>query len=239
LAGFAGEAARIVREHRGVLVYAGGDDVLAFVPIDRCLACVLALHDAFGSALASWSTRTGTALTLSVGLAIAHFMEPLEDLLDYGRAAEKHAKRPRPEDHGQDARDSLAVHLVKRGGGPLAVRANWSTGPEKHLHELAERIAAGAVSGRVAYDMHKIADVYKSWAPGMVEGAIRRDVLSVMQGKRPRSASRMDDIANLIRARVAEAASLRALANDLLVARHIAATIGQASAAPGAGADAP
>lgn len=39
LARFAVEARKIINAHNGVLVYAGGDDVLAFVPVDKCLAC--------------------------------------------------------------------------------------------------------------------------------------------------------------------------------------------------------
>ncbi len=229
LASFAGDARRIVNVHNGVLVYAGGDDVLAFVPVDRCLACSRALHDSFGDALAIWSTRTRSDLTLSVGLAIAHFMEPLEDLLEYGRAAEKHAKRPRSEDGEQEDRNGLAVHVLKRRGGPVAVRANWSTDPEKYLQQLAEWIASRAFSGRVAYDMHKIADVYESWPAGTVKDAIQRDTFSIMKGKQPRGASRMDDIKRLIQGRVVGPDSLRSLANDLLVARQIAIALGQAS----------
>jgi CRISPR-associated protein Cmr2 len=233
LASFAADARRIIDAHNGVLVYAGGDDVLAFVPVDRCLGCARALHDRFGDALKSWSTKTRTELSLSVGLAIARFMEPLEDLLGYGRAAEKHAKRPRPEDGGQGDRNGLAVHVVTRGGDPLAVRANWSAAPDEHLNRLAELIAAEAVSGRIAYDMHKIADVYESWPKAAIKDAIQRDTLSVMQGKQPRGASRMHDIEGHIRARVTEADTLRGLANDLLVAK----AIGPASAGCAAGAD--
>ena len=46
-------------------------------------------------------------------------MENLEDLLDYGRAAEKAAKEP--------DRDGLAVHLHKRGGAPIRVRGSGAT----------------------------------------------------------------------------------------------------------------
>lgn len=229
LASFASEARQIVQGHNGVLVYAGGDDVLAFVPVDRCLPCSRALHDKFGDTLAQWSTKTKTQLTLSVGLAIAHFMEPLEDLLEYGRAAERHAKRPRSEDRAQLERDGLAVHVLKRGGGPVAVRANWSTQPEKQLQQLAEWIEFRAISGRVAYDLQKVADVYESWPAGTVKDAIQRDALSVMRGKQPRGASRMSELEGFIKARVVGADSLRGLANDLLVARQVAAALAQAS----------
>jgi CRISPR-associated protein Cmr2 len=223
LASFAGKARGIVNVHDGVLIYSGGDDVLAFVPIDRCLQCARALHDAFGDELMPWATKTGTELTLSVGLAIAHFMEPLEDLLRYGRAAEGHAKRPLSEDSRQQDRNGLAVHLVKRGGGSLGVRANWLTNPDKHLMKLTELIRRRSISRRIAYDMHKIAAVYDSWPEDSVADAIQRDALSVMQGKRPRGTSRMEDINDLIRSRVENAASLRSLANELLLANELAA----------------
>lgn len=224
LASFAAQAHGLVNTYSGVLVYAGGDDVLAFVPIDRCLECARALHDRFGGALADWSSKTG-ALTLSVGLAIAHFMEPLEDLLDYGRAAEKDAKRRRPAGSGQENRDGLAVRLVKRGGGEITVRANWSAALDEHLAHLAKMIAAKAVSNRVAYDLHEIAAVYDSWKlpEDSVKDAIRGDTLSVMQGKRPLGGSRMDEINALIQDRVIDADSLRSLANELLIAKVLAA----------------
>ena len=72
LAGFASEAREIVHEHNGVLVYAGGDDVLAFVPVDRSLDCARGLHDTFGQLLQEWGEKVGTKITLSVGVAIGH-----------------------------------------------------------------------------------------------------------------------------------------------------------------------
>jgi CRISPR-associated protein Cmr2 len=237
LAAFAGEAARIVREHQGVLVYSGGDDVLAFVAVDHCLACARELHDAFGRSLVRWSTAE-SSLTLSVGLAVAHFMEPLENLLGYGRAAEKHAKHQRPGDVGQTDRNGFAVHVLKRGGGPVAIRANWSTGsakdPAQHLQQLGEWIAAQSVPGRVAYDLCTLAKVYESWPTASVKDAIQRDVLAVMQGKQPRGTSKMQKVRDLILDRVEDANSLRGLADELLVARAIGAASGAA-----AGVDSP
>jgi CRISPR-associated protein Cmr2 len=195
------------------------------VPLDRGLACARELHGAFGAALSKWS-QTGTELTLSVGLAIAHFMEPLEDLLRYGREAEKHAKSAHLKD-SEGGRNGLAVHVHKRGGGPVAVRMNWSADAEKdpsrYLQQLVDWIAAQSVPGRVPYDLHRIAAVYESWPADSVKDAIRGDVLDVMRGKQPRGESKMDAIQNLIGVRVRDANSLRGLANELLVARAIGA----------------
>ncbi len=222
LARFAAEARAIVHTYSGVLVYSGGDDVLAFVPVDRCLQCARALHDRFGSAPPQSSSKSGQALSLSVGVAIAHFMEPLEDLLEYGRSAERHAKRPSPEDGGQQCRDGLAIHLVKRGGAPLAVRANWSENPDQRLMRLTELTGTRAISATIAYDLYQIAKMYDSWPGRSVKDAIQADVLSVLQGKKPRGASRIDELIHLVRNDVADAAALNRLAHQLVIARVLA-----------------
>ena len=91
LAQFAAQAKNCIEQARGVLVYAGGDDVLAFVPVDQCLVCARKLHDEF-SALLRLATPSNVAVSLSVGLAIGHMMEPLEDLRAYAYDSEKTAK---------------------------------------------------------------------------------------------------------------------------------------------------
>jgi len=228
LATFAERARDVVHRHQGVLVYAGGDDVLAFVPVDQCLACARALYDRFGE---TRPTGSNSMPTLSVGVAVAHFMEPLEDLLEYGRAAETHAKHPRPEDGEQDCRDALAVHVIKRGGGPLAIRANWPSDPDQRLQKLAEWIDVRAVSGRVAYDIRKVAAVYDTWPAESAQAAIQRDTIATLKGKQPVGGSRMPEVEGFIQTRVAGAESLRRLGDELLVARQIALAVGQAQLA--------
>jgi CRISPR-associated protein Cmr2 len=61
LAGFAGEARRTLNEHNGVLIYAGGDDALAFVPVDKCLRCARTVRT---------DCYVRMNLTLSVGVGI-------------------------------------------------------------------------------------------------------------------------------------------------------------------------
>src|SRR5205085_3113569 len=79
LAEFARSAKDVVEtEHHGALVYSGGDDVMALVPVDQCLACARRLHSEFEKVAPE---RGAEQPTLSVGIAIGHCMEPLEDLL--------------------------------------------------------------------------------------------------------------------------------------------------------------
>jgi len=125
LAGFASEARRIVeQQHRGSLVYAGGDDVLGFLPVPEATACASALRLAFQDIMAEACAGLPVKPTLSVGIGIGHAMEAMGDLLDLGRDAERLAKGAELREKGLD-RNALAVILDKRSGGRQTWRARW------------------------------------------------------------------------------------------------------------------
>ena len=229
LSRFAGQARDIVCKHHGVLVYAGGDDVLAFLPVDQCLPCAHALHEDFGRTMDRALANVGSKRpTLSVGIALGHFMENLEDLLDYGRAAEKAAKGP--------DRDGLAVHLHKRGGGPVRVRRQWDTRLDDTLTRYAAWFLTGAVSNRTPYELAHMADIYDGWPSGTIAKAIQGDAIRVIDRKRPTgSASAMDKIREELEGRrhIGAAGDLRGLANELLVARQFAVAFRQSGRVAG------
>jgi CRISPR-associated protein Cmr2 len=218
LAAFAADAQRIVHEYRGVLVYAGGDDVFAFVPVDRCLGCARKLHDRFGGRLEAWGRRASTKITLSVGIAIGHFMEPLEDLRQYGLDAERHAKRP--------DRDGLAVHLHKRGGGPIQVRMKWQDAPQERLENYARLFQQRAIPSRLPYELRQMATVYERWQSATVADAVRRDVLRTISAKQGNTVH-LAAVAEVVHTRVRDAGSLRDFAEELLLARQIATAFRQ------------
>ncbi len=228
LSAFVTEAGTVVREHHGVLVYSGGDDVLAFVPVDRCLACARRLHTVFGSAMDKALAGVDVSKpTLSVGLALGHFLEDLEDLLGYGRAAEKAAKKP--------DRDGLAVHLHKRGGAPVRVRKPWAEKLDE-TEKLDERLAdyarwflKGAVSSRIPYELHRLADLYDDWPVATRKDAVQRDAFRVIEKKRPsgEKTEEMQEIRDAVKGRVNGAGDLRDFAGELLIARQLAVALRQ------------
>ncbi len=120
----------IVELHGGGLVYAGGDDVMAFLPLHSALRCANELRRIFETRL---KTLFGeTAPTMSIGLGIGHFMDDLVDIRALARAAEELAKR---------SRNSLAIAVSKRSGGTLEVTGRWDeNGPDaRPLHERIDR----------------------------------------------------------------------------------------------------
>jgi CRISPR-associated protein Cmr2 len=219
LAEFANGAREIVAKCNGVLVYAGGDDVLAFLPVDQCLCCARELHDDFGTRLDKHGKPT-----LSVGVAIGHFMENLEDLLEYGRAAEKDAKKP--------DRDGLAVHLHKRGGAPIRVRARWGDRPDERLKHFAKLMNDGIIPTKLPYELRAMAKLYEPW-PDNTDAAIQQDLFRLLAKKGSRSE-------NVVRQALSEyitdmkSAKLSGLAEQLLVARLLATAMRQAGGGEGA-----
>lgn len=218
LADFAMGARGIVERHKGVAVYAGGDDVLAFLPVDRCLDCARELHEDFGKKMARYE-----GATLSAGIALGHFMENLEDLLEYGRAAEKSAKRP--------DRNGLAVHLHKRGGAPIVVRSRWEEEPDRRLTRFAEWLNAGEIPTRLPYELRAMARLYESWGEDAVS-AIAGDLRRLIARKSSRGSG---EVAERLSGELGEMSSegLSRLSRELLVARQIATGLRQASGGAG------
>lgn len=107
-------------QHRGALVYSGGDDVLAFLPLHTVLNCAQALSKEFRAAFEAMSAEQGIAPTLSVGIAICHHLEPLSDALTLARSAEQAAKRV-------TGKNGLAITLSKRGSGDRTISGSWDS----------------------------------------------------------------------------------------------------------------
>jgi CRISPR-associated protein Cmr2 len=225
LAGFANSARAIVNDHNGVLVYAGGDDVLAFLPVDQCLACARALRDQFIACLKSQVPENTP--TLSVGIAIGHFLENLEDLLDYGRAAEKAAK-------GVPGKDALAVHLHKRGGSPIQVAARWETKPEQRLTLYAELMQHEALPSKLPYDLMKLIEIYQAdgWPVGERRQAMQRDALRIIADKQPRAGRRYMPTIREIVSQIQTVKDLQQFCDKLLIARQLAAAFEQSQREP-------
>lgn len=159
LSSFAGEARRIVeQQHLGSLVYAGGDDVLAFVPLTHALACADALRREFACVMAQACppAAAGEAEaelpTLSVGLGVGHVMESMGELLAIGRTAEKLAKGA---DLPEGDRNALAIVVDKRSGGRISWRSRWTAWNGNPVARLTAdaKLLEGDLSSRKVYEI--------------------------------------------------------------------------------------
>lgn len=117
LAKFTKEVATIVDKKDGFLIYAGGDDVLAILPLEDALACARDLRDHYSSCFADTDIKT----SLSGAIEYAHIKMPLTKVLhDTHKLLDKIAKE-------QTGRDALAVRVWKPGGTALEWSQPWDT----------------------------------------------------------------------------------------------------------------
>ncbi len=92
---FTSRVSGLIDESKGSLVYAGGDDVLALLPVENGIETANKLSQLFKSAMQEHS------LSLSVGLAIVPVHDDLQSSLQFARELESAAK--------SSGRDALAI----------------------------------------------------------------------------------------------------------------------------------
>jgi CRISPR-associated protein Cmr2 len=149
---FARESREIVRKHQGSLIYSGGDDVLALLPLHTVLECARRLAETFHQRLTGFKAKNGgkeVSPTLSVGIAIAHHLDPLSDVLELARAAERAAK-------SVVGKNALAVTLSKRSGVERTVKDSWGK-LDRQLECLINLHRTEAIPDGVAYELCDLA----------------------------------------------------------------------------------
>ncbi|MEN9559071.1 MAG: type CRISPR-associated protein Cas10/Cmr2, partial [Pseudomonadota bacterium] len=177
----------VEKEFLGRLIYAGGDDVLAMLPVADALPCALRLSQAYRGVLPEdidkdWGVlkqepqalhckngfaylkgqlmrMMGERATCSAGIVIAHHQTPLNAALRELREAEKRAKNA-------GGRDAFSIALLKRSGGETHFTAKWSSMPL--LEILVSFLREESVSRRAVY--HTLAwmvDLPQAWHEAM------------------------------------------------------------------------
>ena len=237
LAQFAGNARDVIKEHHGVCIYTGGDDVMAFLPLDTAIKCARALRDEFQSLMVGFGDNPPT---LSVGVSIAHVMEDLELHLEYGRKAESAAKKGLDgKAEEREERNGLAVAVCARGNSAVTVREQWKDGTtdgalmnmslDQRLEWWAEQFAEDRIPNKFPYELQENAGFYDGWAHETPEEettlgeAARLDVKRIFG----RKDVTLDEngkakVRDYIAAKVKDAKSICALSDEMIVAQWIA-----------------
>jgi len=176
--------------HYGKLLYAGGDDLMAFVPVENLLEIIRelktffqgeqnVLNDDFASdggtitvknsgqaerqcLVAGTRQDDGDQLTASIGVAIIHSSYPLPHAIEEAFA---HAMKENAKDRLE--RNAVAIHLNKRAGSPLEVGFRWSISSSSNEKDIAASLQkivgyfkTGQLSSRFGYAM-------KNWETGL------------------------------------------------------------------------
>jgi CRISPR-associated protein Cmr2 len=133
---FASKVPELIEDekHSGICIYAGGDDLLAMLPLDHALDAVTAVHELYVRSFALGESKI--AATISAGLVFAHYRCAFSRVLKYAHVL--------LDDGAKDGagRDALALAVLKPGG----VACQWVGKFEKFSrnggHYFAPLIAA-------------------------------------------------------------------------------------------------
>jgi CRISPR-associated protein Cmr2 len=183
LAAFTAAVPAIIQIHDGVTVYAGGDDVLAMLPVPSALACAAALSEAYAASFQKFKAEARA--TLSAAIVFAHVRLPLSAVLDRAHHLLDHVAKD------QNGRDSLAVAVLKRGGLNSLWTSTWrrpaprsqamsastaapSTAATDLLADLAavlqQRLSQPGVSSSLLYRLRDTLSLlcnWPQWGPGV------------------------------------------------------------------------
>lgn len=116
LENFTKGVSKVVDQHSGFLIYAGGDDVLALLPLEHALNCANALRVHYEH---SFKDYPDIKTTISAAIEYAHIKMPLGKVLgDAHHLLDEVAK-------DKIGRDSVAVRVWKPGGQHLEWAMPW------------------------------------------------------------------------------------------------------------------
>lgn len=218
LARFAADARRVIGECQGATIYAGGDDVLALLPLHQLLECAKQLAEQFSNRLEDFSDTRGRKPTLSVGVAVVHHLTPLSDALDLARAAETTAKKVKD-------KNALAITVSKRSGGETTVCGKWGD-LDNQLETFIQTI--DLISAGAAYELRDLAarlETPPEKRSTIFAEMIRTEARRILQRKRADGKAIPEKTQGNLVERIAgddAIAALYAIADDLIVARLLA-----------------
>jgi len=152
---------QIIKQADGVLIYAGGDDVLAIVPVDRAIECAKQLREAFRGESSGFEYKgkklllPGQGCDVSVGIAIGSMKASLQDLIRQAMQAEKHAKN-------QLDRGALALTILKRSGEISRWGCKWNSSGLQLVEQLTRHLLDGQLSNRFSSRLCELLKCYVS-----------------------------------------------------------------------------
>ena len=169
LAKFTDQVPDIVYNHNGKLIYAGGDDVFALLPVSTAIRCAAQCREAYGQAFAGFTEEIRNAATISAAVQFAHQNIALNVVVkDAHRLLDDIAKH-------KTGRDALACRVWKPGGIVLTWSQPWTVAqsgqPTLDFVQLLETLVdsfrpdcqADRFSSKFLYKLRNLFELIAGW----------------------------------------------------------------------------
>ncbi|MFQ3568276.1 MAG: type III-B CRISPR-associated protein Cas10/Cmr2 [Aggregatilineales bacterium] len=186
---------------RAQLVYAGGDDVVALLPLRPALNCADRIRQRYGEVMRDKAGVLGA--TMSAGIAVVPSNYPLDLAIEIAREAERQAK-------SQYSRDAVVITEAHGTGHRRSAGAKWQINEGQSIASLVDRLISvfrgedgdGRISAKIGYDMLEIAYVLTGSA--------------LKNGEVIPRAAREAELRRLLKRRALEGSSAEKLADELV-----------------------
>jgi CRISPR-associated protein Cmr2 len=135
----------------GRLVYSGGDDVLALIPVEQAIRSASELRKCYVDVFRDGGNNV---FTISAAMIFAHYNMPLQAVV-----AEAHQLLDDFAKAGM-GRDAFAVRVWKQSGPALTFAKKWSDGKDwvDELYRLVDEVDKGGYSSRFLYKLPEVMD---------------------------------------------------------------------------------
>ncbi len=118
----------------GKTVYAGGDDFLGFCPLNKLLTTLKLLNETFAKEVnKKLQNYVKEEVTMSAGIAIAHYKTPLPSVLNWARKMEKTAKN-------EGTRNAFAIAVLKHSGEIHNTVWKWNSADNSNVENMEKII---------------------------------------------------------------------------------------------------
>ena len=163
---FAEKAKEIVKAPKGETVYAGGDDFLGFVNLNSLFEVMKDLRVAYEKLVyeplaSSDKFLIEKPLTFSAGVTIAHYKEPLGEVLRYVRQAEHDAK-----DIDED-KDAFSLVVLKGSGEIDKIRYKWYLGDSECFTKALQEVVRQLLDEKNGFTNTFIKNIDREFRPLM------------------------------------------------------------------------
>ena len=162
----------IIENHKGKLIYAGGDDVCAILPLSTALHAATEISKAYTYSFVRYTKDGAVEITteasnddgkigmhlgsgaegisISGAIVIAHHKEPLKEVISEAHhVLDRIAKE-------KSGRNSLAIRLKKRSGGNRDVYFKWNDGCVDAFKELVSSASTKELSASLLYKIESL-----------------------------------------------------------------------------------
>jgi CRISPR-associated protein Cmr2 len=228
---FASDVGNLASKHHGALVFSGGDDVLAFLPVDTALDFADEVNERFRRAMRELAQELqrdhriflDALPTMSTGVVFGHYSEHLQRMKEWAGKAESDAKSA--------GRNRLLVAYYPRGASTAAATSHhsWDDTPVRNVwHQWIAWHRDGRLPDGAAYELRELSRELAPLAGDLSPGTLGSERDRILQRKRGIGGNRPLTTAELgeLGARSgATPESLARLADELIISGKIATIV--------------